>query len=461
MKKINSEKIFKLVKKLLIQANTLMPKVAYEQIIEKYSKGNNAEQEFLNYFLINAKIAHKKCRPLCQDTGQVVVFIELGQNIHIEGDLLENTINAAVADVYSDFSFRKSVVKDSFFNRKNTQDNCPAIIYTDIYEGDEIKINILIKGGGAENMSSLLMLSPTITETEFINNVTEIVCKSGTKSCPPMFLGIGIGGTAEKALLLSKKAFFYGNKTPETTELSKKITTSINSTNKSTPFKTSVIETKIISSPTHIASLPVGITFNCHSLRHCSGLINANGEEFIFSENYTPTCSTLQNNFNFKKINSNETEKLKKLNSGDKFLLSGIVYTARDAAHQRLLNTFTTGASLPFEIKNSILFYAGPCPKTKNEIIGPIGPTTSARMDKFATFTVDLGIAAIIGKGERSEETKKIFTENKIKYFSAIGGIAAYMASCVKKCETIAYDDLGAEAIYKLEIKDLPLTCEF
>ncbi len=459
MTTINTKTIADSIYRLLIEINTQMPKAAYDTICQECSGATDAASKSqLKAILQNAELAYTSKRPLCQDTGQVLVFLKIGQQVQLEGAYINSAINDSVARCYKDNFYRKSVVKNALFDRNNTSDNTPAIIYTEIVDGAEIEVNIMIKGGGAENMSKLFMLAPSATQDEIISLISDSVNESGTNSCPPLFLGVGIGGTADKALLLSKKAFFEADDSAEIVEFAEKMKNYINKNNTSSGLQKTVLNVKILSAATHIASMPVAVTFNCHSMRHGTCVIKNDEEITYCNSSYMPQRVDCTSNTG-KQVNAHEFDKLKNLKNGDEILLSGEIYTARDAAHKRLIEMLENGETLPFKLQNKIIFYAGPCPSAPGEIIGPVGPTTSKRMDKFTPQLLKFGVIGAIGKGERSGETMKAFNDNGAKYFTAQGGIASYLAQCVIAAEVVAFEDLGTEAIYKLTVKDMPLRC--
>ena len=421
---MNTELIYEAIYNMLVQANTKLNKNDYEKLA-------NCDTKIKAQILKNAYLADKNKRPLCQDTGQVIVFLNVGQEVKFEGEFIEDIINKAVSDCYKNNFYRKSVVKDAIFDRTNTGSNTPCIIHTKFQKGNEVSILIGVKGGGAENMTRLKMMNPTSSIDDIFEFANSVIEEAGENACPPMVMGIGIGGTAEIAALNAKLALFKGK------TLDKK-------------FK-NVIETKIISSPTHIASLPVCINLNCHSIRHSECVIKDDKITYLF-ENYD--VPEFEAPLSGKKINTDGINSFKNLKTGDKILLSGKIYTARDAAHKRLVETIQKGEPLPFDLNGAVIFYAGPCPKTQNEIIGPIGPTTSKRMDKFAITLYKNGVMATIGKGERTIKNTGYI------YLKATGGVANVYKNCVKSAKLIAYNDLGTEAIYRLDVSNMPLTVE-
>ncbi len=420
---MNTKLIYEAVYNGLIIANTRLD-------LETYNKVEVSNCKIKNEILKNAYLAYKNQRPLCQDTGQVVVFLNVGQNVVLEGEFIYNAINKAVSDCYKDNFFRKSTVKDAVFDRTNTGDNMPAIIHTNFVEGNEVSILIGIKGGGSENMTRLKMMNPTSSLDDIYDFVKETVLLAGENACPPMTVGIGAGGTAEVACTLAKLALFKGKPVDLILD--------------------NVLDVKMLTTSTHIASLPVCVNINCHSVREIEIKIK---EDKIYYDlkDYTPI--KIENEQEAIKVNSGDIETLKSLKTGDKILLTGKIYTARDMAHKRLYNSILNNEKLPIDIKNAIIFYAGPCPKKENEVIGPIGPTTSKRMDKFAPLLYENGVIATIGKGQRT------FSGGYL-YLKATGGVALLYQQSIKSAKIAAYEDLGTEAIYELEVSNMPLTVE-
>ena len=457
MSTISTDLVKKAIYNLCFEANTCLNSSIYEKIKESYF--NIKDKKTKNIFesiLENAKIAYKTKHPLCQDTGQVIVFLEIGQNVKIEGEFIETAINSAVANCYNENFFRKSVVNNAIFDRTNTKNNTPAIIYTKYIEGENININVLIKGAGSENKSKLEMFLPTTTKEDLIKQVGDIILSAELNACPPMFIGIGAGATADKAMLLSKEAFFYQNQTREEKEFADRIKNYVNSKNKN--FENYVLDIKLKTTATHIACMPLAITINCHSDRMASCTISEN--KISYNQKKTDFITIDKIKEKKQEIYTTDIDKIRKLKKGKEILLTGEIYVARDMAHKRIQDLINNNKSLPFEIKDKIIFYAGPCPNKPNEISGSIGPTTASRMDKYAIELYKKGLLATIGKGNRNKEVKRVIKETNSKYFTVTGGIAALLADKVKTSQIIAFDDLGTEAIYKLYVEKFPITVE-
>jgi len=454
---INSKTIEDAVYNLCVEANTILPESVVAKISEAYNSEKNKDAKMvLGLILENAQMAYEKKMPLCQDTGQVLVFAKS----QCFPPNFKDAINKGVARAYEEKFFRKSVVENALFDRTNTKTNAPCVIYTEVSDKDELEIEVLIKGGGAENVCSVQMMSPTASEDEIIEYIVSVIKKADSKACPPYFLGIGIGGTMEYAGILSKKALLLEENIDENHEkLAQKIQTAVNELNIGAAGlggASTALDVKILTDFTHIACMPVAVTVNCHSMRHTKCVISeeqkVKSKKYLLTSHFSPLTSK-----DFIKVNAYDIKTLKSLKQGQKVLLSGEIYTARDMAHKRLVEMIKRGEKLPFDLKDKIIFYAGPCPCKEPCVIGSIGPTTSSRMDKYTPIFYENGIVATIGKGERSEEVKKSIKENKGIYFTAIGGIACLFAEKFVKKELIAFEDLGTEAIYRFEIKDLPL----
>ena len=470
---ISSQIIKNAVYNLCVEANTVLSEDVFGKILNAYNSEQNPDaKQALQLILQNAQMAYAKKMPLCQDTGQVLVFVKIGEQCQVEN--LESSINKAVSKAYEENFYRKSVVKNALFNRTNTKTNTPCVIYTELTEGSELELELLIKGAGSENVSAISMLSPTSTEAEITDFVVSVVQKAGAKGCPPYFVGVGIGGTMEYAGILSKKALLLDENIDEQHKIfAEKIKNAINELNIGAAGlggTSTALDVKILTDFTHIACMPVAVTINCHSLRHAKCVISADGEEKGKSkkEKASEMHKTIQlfdystfQPINYTQINSSDIEQLKSLKKGQKVLLSGEIYTARDMAHKRLIELIEKGEKLPFDLQDKIIFYAGPCPCAEDCVVGSIGPTTSSRMDKFAPILYENGVLATIGKGERSKDVEKTAKQLGGLYFTVIGGISCYLSEKFIGKELVAFEYLGTEAVYRFEVKDLPLRLEF
>lgn len=477
--KINSAKITEAVCNLCKQANVRVQKNIYEALFDSFKKESSPLSKYALWQIIeNLKLANSTQRPMCQDTGIVVVFAEVGTEVEISGDSLESAVNKGVDKAYTENYLRKSIIKDPVLDRTNTGTNTPAVIYTDLVPGKTIKLYIAIKGCGSENMSALKMLKPSEGIKGIVDFAAETVLKAGASACPPVMLGIGIGGTMDYAAVLSKKALLkhkradgkpegvpgydFSRFTPEElqkiAELEEIILDRLNDLEIGTGgFKGSVtaFEVNILTYPSHIAALPVAVNINCHASRHGRAEIFEDRIVY-FDEDYE--FKGIENiEQEGKSISTDEIEKIRELNSGEIVLLNGYIYTARDAAHNKLYEHILNGQTLPFDIKNKIFYYTGPCPPAPGEIIGPAGPTTAGRMDKFTPALMSAGLLGSIGKGDRSDEVVQSIKNNRGVYFVTTGGIAALLAKKVSEAEIIAYPELGTEAIYRFRVKDFPV----
>lgn len=454
---------------LCVEANTTLNGDVLAKISDAYNSETNEDAKLaLGLILKNAQMAYEKKMPLCQDTGQVLIFVKIGRESQFAGKSQENikeAINRGVARAYEENFYRKSVVKNALFDRYNTRTNTPCVIYQEIVDGSDIEFELLVKGAGSENVSVVEMLSPTATEDEIIDFVVSTVKKAGAKACPPYFLGVGIGGTIEYAGLLSKKALLLEENIDKLhSDLAEKIKDAVNELEIGAAGlggAATALDVKVLTDFTHIACMPVAVTINCHSSRHAKCVIAENGTLKMQRCQDAKICSFETLNkidfSDFIKVDTSEVEKLKSLKQGDKILLSGTIYTARDMAHKRLVEMLEKNEKLPFDLKNSIIFYAGPCPSSPECVVGSIGPTTSSRMDKFAPKLYENGVLATIGKGERNANVEKAIKKSNGLYFTIIGGIACYLSEKFIEKELIAFEDLGAEAIYRFKVKDLPL----
>lgn len=468
---IEAQRITEVVSNLCKQANIYITRDLYNALWDSYVTENTIESKFiLDQMLENINLASKHIRPICQDTGIVVVFIEVGQNVHIKNGLLEDSINKGVEKAYRENYFRKSIVQSPIFNRVNTGNNSPAVIHTKIVEGNSIKIILSIKGCGSENMSTLKMLKPSDGIEGIVDFVIETIKNAGSNPCPPIRLGIGIGGTMEYAALLAKKSLTLPIKPKKELELNARFDDiaklELDLLKKINEIKigagglggsTTALSVNILTAPTHIAALPLAVNINCHVSRHASAEIFDNKVKYNFDDFILEFDDIPHNMENIKRVDSSDVETLRNLKVGDRLLLSGEIYTARDAAHKAIFESLQKNEELPIDIKDKIIYYVGPCPAKDDEIIGPAGPTTSERMDKYTPILLEQKVLGFIGKGQRSSSVTNSIRKNNGLYLIAAGGAGILLSQKVVKAEIIAYPELGPEAIYRLKIIDFPV----
>lgn len=473
--KINTSQITKAVKLLCQQANYFLPQDVFEGIQDMYlNEKSELGKKLLNEIITNAFLAAKTKRPMCQDTGLTVVFIDIGQNVILEGANLTDAINEGVKEAYAEGYLRKSIVENPIFGRKNTQTNTPAVVHTQIVPGNTVRIIVAPKGGGSENMSTLKMLKPAEGVDGVVNFVVESVKNAGANPCPPINVGVGIGGSMEKAAYLAKKALLNHivpleelkekAKTDEKAALELRILEEIQKLGIGTQGlggSLTAFGVSVEMYPCHIASLPVAVNINCHAARHAEITLGENTqvEEKLEPKFEIPQPEEIKVSKDTKRITLPlKEEDIRNLKAGDTVLLNGYLYTGRDAAHKRLINCLDNNEPLPVDLKGQTIYYVGPCPAKYNEVIGPAGPTTSGRMDAYAPRLLDLGLKGMIGKGYRTDSVVESIKKNKAIYFVATGGAGALIAQKIKEAEVVAYPDLGPEAIYKLTIEDFPAT---
>ena len=442
MREIMASQITDVIENLCIQANEHLPedvKCAIKNC--RACEDWEIAQGVLDNIIENFEIADEQNVPICQDTGMACVFLEIGQDVHITGGDLSEAVNEGVRRGYDKGYLRKSVVKDPV-RRGNTGDNTPAMIYTEIVPGEQIKITVGPKGFGSENMSAIRMFKPSAGLQGIKDFILETVETAGPNPCPPMVVGVGIGGTFDKAALLAKKALMRpidsSNEDPYYADLEVEMLDKINKLGigpQGFGGNTTAIGLNIETMPTHIAGMPCAININCHVTRRKTEVIQME-----------------------KHITLPLTEELAKtLHAGDTVYVTGTIYTSRDAGHKRMCEALARGEELPFDPTDATIYYVGPTPAKPGQVIGSAGPTTSGRMDAYAPTMMSVGARGMIGKGARLPEVIEAMKKYSGVYFGAIGGAGALLAKCIKKAELIAYEDLGAEALRKLYVEDMPL----
>ncbi|WP_270806465.1 fumarate hydratase [Aeromonas sp. QDB62] len=445
-------------------------KAAYDR------EANPAAKDALAQILINSRMSAEGHRPLCQDTGIVTCFVKIGMQVQWDSDMtVQEMVDKGTRRAYTnpDNPLRASVLADPAGSRKNTKDNAPAVVHIDMIPGNKVEVSIAAKGGGSENKSKMVMLNPSDDVVEW---VLKTVPTMGAGWCPPGMLGIGIGGTAEKAAVLAKEALMEHidiqeliARGPETTEekLRVELYDKVNKLGigaQGLGGLTTVLDVKVKSAPTHAASKPVVMIPNCAATRHVHFELDGSGP----AELTPPKLSdwpeiTREAGGNVRRVNVDGITKaeLASWKSGDTVLLSGKILTGRDAAHKRIADMLKNGEGLPegVDFTNRFIYYVGPVDAVRDEVVGPAGPTTSTRMDKFTDMMLgETGLIGMIGKSERGPKTVESIKQHKAVYLMAVGGAAYLVAKAIKKARVVAFADLGMEAIYEFEVEDMPVT---
>ena len=442
---------------------------AYQK--ETHQSAKNA----IAQILINSKMAALGQRPMCQDTGIVNIFVEVGMDISWEADLsLEDMINEGVRQAYTnpDNPLRASIVADPLFARNNTKDNTPAVIYTKIVKGNKLNFTVAAKGCGSENKAKFTVLAPDDNLTDW---VLRTIPTMGAGWCPPGIIGIGVGGTAEKAMLMAKQSLMQPIDITEIAKKSKptnieklrlELMTAINNLAigaQGLGGLTTVLDVKIKDHPTHAASQPVAMIPNCAATRHLHFSLDGSGvaQLPVVDMSAYPQLEMDYSQYKHIDLKTLTRQQMNKWNIGDTLLLTGSIITGRDAAHKRLKQMIDNGEGLPkgVDFDNKFIYYVGPVDAVGDEVIGPAGPTTATRMDKFSDMILEnTNILGMIGKAERGAATTQSIKKHQASYLIAVGGAAYLISKSIKKAKKIAFLNMGMEAIYQLEVKDMPVT---
>ncbi len=445
-------------------------KAAYDREI------NPAAKDALAQILINSRMSAEGHRPLCQDTGIVTCFVKIGMQVQWDSDMtVQEMVDEGTRRAYTnpDNPLRASVLADPAGSRKNTKDNAPAVVHIDMIPGNKVEVSIAAKGGGSENKSKMVMLNPS---DDIVEWVLKTVPTMGAGWCPPGMLGIGIGGTAEKAAVLAKEALMEHidiqeliARGPETTEekLRVELYDKVNKLGigaQGLGGLTTVLDVKVKSAPTHAASKPVVMIPNCAATRHVHFELDGSGPAELTPPRLEDWPEiTRESGGNVRRVNVDGITKaeLASWKSGDTVLLSGKILTGRDAAHKRIADMLKNGEGLPegVDFTNRFIYYVGPVDAVRDEVVGPAGPTTSTRMDKFTDMMLgETGLIGMIGKSERGPKTVESIKQHQAVYLMAVGGAAYLVAKAIKKARVVAFADLGMEAIYEFEVEDMPVT---
>lgn len=434
-----------------------------------------AARDAIAQILINSRMCATGHRPICQDTGIVTVFVKIGMGVRWEDPTmsLDEMINEGVRRAYSapDNVLRASIVADPAGKRLNTKDNTPAIIHYTVVPGNELSFDIAAKGGGSENKAQMAMLNPS---DSIVDWVMDTVPSMGAGWCPPGMLGIGIGGTAEKAAVLAKESLMDSidihkliergpsNRIEELRiELYRKVN-QLGIGAQGLGGVTTVLDVKIKDYPTHAASLPVCIIPNCAATRHVHFTLDGSGPARLEQPNlddYPAIVWEAGNGVRRVNLDTVTQEDVSTWTPGETILLSGKLLTGRDAAHKRMVEMLDRGEALPVDLRGRFIYYVGPVDPVRSEVVGPAGPTTSTRMDKFTPrILAETGLLGMIGKSERGPMAIQAIKEHGSVYLMAVGGAAYLVSQAITNARVVAFEDLGMEAIYEFELNDMPTT---
>ena len=435
-----------------------------------------AAKDAIAQILTNSRMCAEGHRPICQDTGIINVFLKIGMDVRWGGftGSIEDAVNAGVRKAYLDPDnvLRASILADPIFARKNTGDNTPAVIHMTVVPGDTLDVTVAAKGGGSENKSKLQMLNPS---DSIVDWVLKTVPTMGAGWCPPGMLGIGVGGTAEKAVLLAKEALMDdidmhellargpANKLEEMRiELYEKVN-ALGIGAQGLGGLTTVLDVKIKTYPTHAAGLPVAMIPNCAATRHAHFVMDGSGAVYLDppSLDLWPDVHWAPDYNKSKRVDLNTLTPAEAASwkPGDTLLLNGKMLTGRDAAHKRIADMLAKGEPLPVDFTNRVIYYVGPVDPVRDEVVGPAGPTTATRMDKFTEMMLSqTGLISMVGKAERGPVAIEAIKQHKSAYLMAVGGAAYLVAKAIKGAKVVGFADLGMEAIYEFDVKDMPVT---
>jgi fumarate hydratase, class I len=435
-----------------------------------------AARDAIAQILSNSRLCAEGHRPLCQDTGIVVVFVKVGMGVRWAGERdLEALINEGVRRAYlnPDNKLRASIVSDPAFTRPNTRDNTPAVIHSEFAPGNKLEITVAAKGGGSENKSLFEMLNPSDSVADW---VLERVPEMGAGWCPPGMLGIGIGGSAEKAMLLAKKSLMEpidigelaarGART-KLEELRLEIYQRVNALGigaQGLGGLTTVLDVKVLDYPTHAASLPVAVIPNCAATRHVHFTLDGTGPALLQPPDlklWPKVQWAADAGARRVSLEGLTRAQIATWKPGERLLLSGKLLTGRDAAHKRICALLDAGKPLPegLDFNGRVIYYVGPVDPVGTEVVGPAGPTTANRMDRFTDTMLDkAGLLAMVGKAERGPETVRTIAKFRSAYLIAVGGAALLVSNAIRASRVVAFPELGMEAVYEFEVQDMPVT---
>ncbi len=432
-----------------------------------------AAKDAIAQILTNSRMCAEGHRPICQDTGIVNVFIAWGQDCRLESARsLQDVVDEGVRRAYlnPDNKLRGSILADPAFTRRNTRDNTPCVLSIDMVPGSKVSIDVAAKGGGSENKSKFKMMNPSDNIVEW---VLEMLPQMGAGWCPPGMLGIGIGGTAEHCMKLAKQSLMdpidmgqlkARGARSDIEAMRIEIFDKVNALGigaQGLGGLSTILDVKILDWPCHAAGKPVAMIPNCAATRHAHFTLDGSGPSFLEAPrldawpdvHWTPDKAA-------KKVDLDALtpEEVRSWKQGDRLLLSGKMLTGRDAAHKRIQDMLARGEELPVDFRNRAIYYVGPVDPVMGEVMGPAGPTTATRMDKFTDMMLELGLLAMIGKAERGQGATDVIAKHKVAYLMAVGGAAYLVARAIREARVLAFEDLGMEAIYEFTVEDMPVT---
>jgi len=445
-----------------------------QALAKAYDKEQSpAARDAIAQLLINSRMCAEGHRPICQDTGIVTVFLKVGMNVQWQATMsVDDMINEGVRRAYlhPDNKLRASILADPAGSRKNTGDNTPAVISVALVPGDTVEVTVAAKGGGSEAKSKFAMLNPSDSIVEW---VLKTVPTMGAGWCPPGILGIGIGGTAEKAMLMAKESLMdeidiqelleRGAKT-RAEELRIEIYKKVNALGigaQGLGGLTTVLDVKVRDYPTHAANLPITMIPNCAATRHAHFVLDGHGPVALEAPSLEDWPKLTYDPKGARRVDLNKVtrEEVATWKPGEVLLLNGRLLTGRDAAHKRLVEMLNKGEKLPVDFTGRFIYYVGPVDPVRDEVMGPAGPTTATRMDKFTRQMLEqTGLLGMVGKAERGPVAIEAIKDNRAIYLMAVGGAAYLVSKAIKSSKVVAFADLGMEAIYEFDVKDMPVT---
>ncbi|MBI5113063.1 MAG: fumarate hydratase [Rhodovulum sp.] len=434
-----------------------------------------AAREAIGQILINSRLAALGRRPMCQDTGVVNAFVRVGLGARIAtARAIEELVDEGVRRAYRDTAnpLRASIIADPLFTRRNTRDNTPAVTHTAVVPGEVVTVVIAAKGGGSENKSRFAMLNPSDDVEEWVLRTVESL---GAGWCPPGLLGLGVGGSAEKAMLMAKEALLAPIDMPDLLargpadaeeEMRIRLYRAVNALGigaQGLGGLTTVVDVKLRTFPTHAASKPVALIPQCAANRHVSFVLDGSGPATFtppdladWPEIVLDRTAGLARRVDLNALTQDEIERWV---PGDTLLLSGRMLTGRDAAHKRMADLVARGEPLPVDLRGRAIYYVGPVDPVGDEVIGPAGPTTATRMDRFTeTLLARTGLRVMIGKAERGPAAIEAIARHRAAYLIAVGGAAILVSRAIRAARVVAFEDLGMEAIYEFTVEDMPVT---